>query len=254
MNTNLQSRNKDFSNIIFIKNKFSSIKTIIKNLNSSSNKFEKLFLKQNNHYCGFEFENKIFVFFLDRKLFNIKSKLNAKAVRVWNSETDYTTKQYEIYVYFDKPNRVKNYNKWFVKNLSKILDSQQIESSFVHEYTHIMDYMRVKESFLVNRTKRKNSLFEINSSKKDFKDYANDSLELNAYFNQGINDVIEKLNSSSIEEKFVILGNHSSHFVKNMFSNWFRPTFVKNLNKRNIERISKRVSLIWNKLWIHSLN
>jgi hypothetical protein len=261
----VESRVEDVEKARIANNSYLSMLKHIRSLGTKVSAFNAAFSKTNGYFFGFKLETNIpreehtllSIYFMERSLFNIKSALNAKAIRNWASNTDPTTKDYTIHIYFDAPKEVVGdptiYNKWFAENLAEIVSNEKLRSSYVHEFTHIMDYRRVSPAYLVNRTAAKNAekqnMAATGTSKRDFEKYVNDPLEMNAYFQQAIADVVRKLkNLDNTESKIEFLGKTPQEFVEKFMTSFLKKAFRKNLSPENQQRIIKRAATAYDKI------
>jgi hypothetical protein len=197
------------------------------------------------------------VFFMDRKLFNVKGKVNAQASRVRvqpDNPNSAALKGFKITIYFDAPGDVikspKTYNAWLAANLDSILENDATRSSYVHEFTHVMDFQRMDPRFLLQRTQNKQKdrerMQQAGEKSRDFGAYANDPLELNAYFSQAMSDVRNQLqNAKTPEEKQAIIGSSPQEFTDKFMGTYLKKQVRKNIDPENRQRLMKRAATAW---------
>lgn len=200
------------------------------------------------------------VFFMDRGVAGTKSKVNAQASRVRvnpMSTTSAAIKGYQIRIYFDAPPEAKvnakAYNKWLATNLEDLLMNDTTRSSYVHEFTHVQDFKRMDPKFLLWRGQQKQVEKErqqqAGEKSRDFGAYANDPLELNAYFSQAMSDVQTQLrNAKNTTEKSQILGANAQEFVHKFMNKYLKKQIRKNINPSNWRKLAKRAALGWEEL------
>ncbi len=233
---------------------FESIISFVENLNQDPKNFDKKFMKDNeNRLYGIKLHSIISmpetenmrVLFFDYDIEGVKKTIKAKAGR--KIEGDQLKSVY-VSLFFDAPSsvkeNVKTYNRWFAKNLINILNDSRYRSSFVHEFTHTLDYRRINPEYLVARAKQKISEKEAKKT-KDRDKYINDPLELNAYYQQAMSDIYNKLLATeTVEEWNKLIGNTPQEFVEVLLAN-LRPQVQKRLNPENVKRLMKRASTTW---------
>ena len=120
-------------------------------------------------------------------------------------------------------------------------------SSFVHEFTHTLDFRRINPQYLIDRAKRKEA-----SDIRDRDKYANDPLELNAYYQQAISDFYDQLlKTKTVEEWNAQVGETPQRFAENIVTLYLRPQVKKRLSPENKKRLMKRAATAWEYLKIN---
>ena len=151
-----ESREDDIEKLHIANETFENIVAFIRNLGNDPSKFvESFYTDQSGKLKGFHLPTNLvpipeisdlFIEFLDRKLYGVKGTIKARAGRVLEPNTG-EIKHLHIKLYIDAPEDVikvpKTYNKWFAKNLAELLESSNYRSSFVHEFTHTLDFRRI---------------------------------------------------------------------------------------------------------------
>lgn len=248
-----ESREEDMEKLHTANEVFENIVSFVEGLNQDVEKFRRSFIKEKTgKFIGFELERRLpkmpetqamKVYFFDYDMSGVKKTIKAYADR--NVE-DNKLKDVRISLFFDAPASAKkttlSYNRWLAKNLANILQDPRYRSSFVHEFTHTLDYRRINPEYLVARAKRKIAEKEANV-KKDRDKYINDPLELNAYYQQAMSDIYAKLLETT-EEWNNVIGNTAQEFADILISH-LRPQVQKRLNPENIKRLMKRAATTW---------
>lgn len=261
-----ESREQDIENLHIANEVFENVVAFIRKLKGDTSNFsDKFYTDETGRFKGFHLATNLpksqripqvfdlFVEFVDRGLNNIKSTLKANARRVTNPDTG-EIQEFHIQLYIDVPEDankpVKAYNKWFASNLLLVLEKSNYRSSFVHEFTHTLDFRRINPKYLLDRAKRK--LARIKSdAKKDLGEYTNDPLELNAYYQQALSDFYDKLlKTSTVEEWNEFVGKTPQEFTENVLNNYLRPQVQKRLTPENKKRFMKRLATTWEYLRI----
>jgi hypothetical protein len=81
---------------------------------------------------------------------------------------------------------------------------------------------------------------------RDFGAYANDPLELNAYFSQAMSDVQTQLrNAKTPGEKRAIIGSSPQEFVDKFMGTYLKKQVRKNIDSENWRRLAKRAATYW---------
>lgn len=261
----LESRQEDFDNIRAANDSYGAILGYIQGLNRDVKAFDRVFKKNNGFFTGFALGARIrrqehlrlTVSFMDRTLFGVKGKVNAQASRVRvrpDSPTAAAIKGFLINIYFDAPDSIKSsprtYNVWLAANLETILDDPAMRSSYVHEFTHVMDFRRMDPRYLLQRGQKKQQERERRQQSgektRNFGSYVNDPLELNAYFSQAMSDVQNQLNRAGTpEERAAIIGNTPQEFVDKFMGTHLKKQVRKNIDPENWKRLAKRASTSW---------
>lgn len=261
----LEAREEDFEKIEAANGSYDAILSYIRGLGKDLQAFSRVFQVQNGYFTGFALgarirqkeHIKLSVFFMDRTLFGVKGKVNAQATRVRVDPTNPTRaaiKSYKITIYFDAPPEARvtprAYNKWLATNLEVLLGDPGIRSSYVHEFTHVMDFKRMDPKFLLQRGQQKQAEKErqkqTGEKSRDFGAYANDPLELNAYFSQAMSDVTMQLkNAKTPEERKTILGSSPQEFADKFMGVYLKKQVRKHIDPENTKRLMKRASTAW---------
>jgi hypothetical protein len=260
----LEDREQDFWKIEMANKSFDSILNYIKSLRKDIKQFERVFDKNQGWFNGFalgtrirkEEHLKLRIQFQERTLYGIKGKINAQAVRVRmqpENPKNAQLKGFIINIFFNAPSEVivdpKNYNRWFAANLENILSDPSIKSSYVHEFTHVLDFKRMDPHFLLKRGLEKQKqvdALKTSGGKRDFGKYANDPLELNAYFSQAISDIRSMLkHAQTEEEKQEILGTTPQEFTEKFMQKYLKKQVRKNISPDNHQRLMKRAATAW---------
>ena len=260
----LENREQDFWKIEMANQSFDSILTFVKNLGKDIRSFERVFEKNNGWFEGFSLAPrlrrsehlKLKVLFQDRVVFGVKSKVNAQVLRVKvqpDNPNSAQLKGFVIRIFFDTPEEARlnarTYNKWFSQNLENIIDNPDVRSSYVHEFTHVLDFRRMDPRYLLKRANNKQKemdALQATGGKRDFVKYTNDPLELNAYFSQAISDVRAKLNAATTpEEKQQVIGRTPQEFVDLFMSTYLNSQLRTNLTPENRQRLMKRAATTW---------
>ena len=198
-----ESREEDMEKLHIANEVFENIVSFIESLDQDISKFRRNFIKEKNgKFIGFELERRLpeipeiqdlTVYFYDYEMSGVKETIKAKAGR---NILDNKLASVYISLYFDAPASAKKttvaYNRWISKNLATIIQDSKYRSSFVHEFTHTLDFRRINPEYLIARAIRKIAEKEANV-KRDRDSYINDPLELNAYYQQAMNDLYAKL-------------------------------------------------------------
>lgn len=265
INTMVESHREDFEVVEAANQSYEGIQAYIQGLNKDVKAFQRVFQAQEGYFTGFSLGNRIQrkehlllgVLFLDRTTFGVKGSVNALATRVRvrpDNPNSAALKNFKISIYFNAPPEVqgkpREYNRWFAENLENILADPKIKSSYIHEFVHVDDFKRLDPKYLLQRAQRKKAERErqdlSGGQKKDFKGYANDPLELNAYFTQAISDVRNLLGKAkTAEEKKAILGGSPQEFVEKFMTSYLKKQVQKNIDPENTKRLMKRASQAW---------
>lgn len=261
----LESREEDFEKIQAANESYDAILGYIRKLGRDPKAFARVFqTNDQGFFTGFALGTRIrreehlqlAVFFMDRGVAGTKSKVNAQASRVRvrpMSTTSAAIKGYQIRIYFDAPPEAKvnarAYNKWLAANLESLLDNGTTRSSYVHEFTHVQDFKRMDPQFLLQRGLNKQAERErqqqAGEKSRDFGAYANDPLELNAYFSQAMSDVMSQLKGKSPEERTAIIGKTPQEFVDKFMGTYLKKQVRKNIDPENWKRLAKRAATSW---------
>lgn len=261
-----ESREQDLENLHIANEVFENIVAFIRKLKGDTAKFsDKFYTDDAGRFKGFHLTTNLpksqripevfdlFIEFVDRGLNNIKPTIKAKARRVMSPDKA-KIEEFHIQLFIDVPEAankpVKAYNEWFASNLLLALEKSNYRSSFVHEFTHTLDFRRINPNYLIDRAKRK--LAKIQAGvKKDFGEYTNDPLELNAYYQQALSDFHEKLlEKNTVEEWNDFVGRTPQEFAENILSNYLRPQVIRGLTPENKKRFMKRLATTWEYLRI----
>jgi len=265
INAILESREEDFQKIQAANESYDAILGYIRRLDRNPKAFARVFqTNDRGFFTGFalgarvrqEEHLQLAVFFMDRGLAGIKSKVNAQASRIRvrpMSTTAAAIKGYQIRIYFDAPEEArtspKAYNRWLAANLEDLLTNDGTRSSYVHEFTHVQDFKRMDPRFLLRRGQQKQAEKErqqASEKSRDFGAYANDPLELNAYFFQAMSDVQTQLrNVKTPEEKRAIIGSSPQEFVDKFMGTYLKKQVRKNIDSENWKRLAKRAATSW---------
>lgn len=265
INAILDSREEDFQKIQAANESYDAILGYIRRLDRNPKAFARVFqTNDQGFFTGFalgarvrrEEHLQLAVFFMDRGLAGIKSKVNAQASRIRvrpMSTTAAAIKSFQIRIYFDAPEEARTnpkvYNKWLAANLEDLLTNDGTRSSYVHEFTHVQDFKRMDPQFLLQRDMKKQAEKErqqkAGEKSRDFGTYANDPLELNAYFSQAMSDVMGQLKGKSPEERTAIIGSSPQEFVDRFMGTYLKKQVKKNINPENWRRLAKRAATSW---------
>jgi hypothetical protein len=260
----VEDRTDDLRKIGVANQSFDEILDYVMSLGKNPKAFDDVFDKNNGWMTGFALgsrirrleHQKLRVSFMDREVFRVRGKINAQALRVKvqpDNPRSAQLKGFLINIYFNAPAEVKSspktYNKWLANNLEDILQDPSVRSSYVHEFVHVLDFKRMEPTYLLKRTNDKIRDQEIQQSTgvpRNFQKYANDPLELNAYFMQAMSDVQMALkNAETVEEKQKILGSTPQEFAQQFMSIYLKKQARKNLTPDNQERLLKRAATSW---------
>lgn len=255
-----ESIEEDMEKLHLANESFENIVTFIQRLRKDPKRFKESFYTDNKgRLTGFSIEGNfakskqrpeyanLFIQFYDHELYNVKNTVKAKAARVIDPATNKLI-ELHITLFVDVPQEAKqstkSYNAWIVKNLEDILQNPRYRSSFVHEFTHTLDFRRVDPSYLVSISKQKKEELEA-KIKRDREKYINDPLELNAYYYQAMSDLYASLLKTETPEEWnTLVGNSPQEFVEILLS-YLRPQAKKRLTPENIKRFMKRASSAW---------
>lgn len=258
-----ESREDDIEKLHIANETFENIVAFIRNLgNNPSNFAESFYTDQSGKLKGFHLPTNLvpipeisdlFIEFLDRKLYGVKDTIKARAGRVLEPNKS-KIKHLHIKLYIDAPEDVikapKAYNKWFAKNLAELLESSNYRSSFVHEFTHTLDFRRINPEYLITRAKRKLAEKEAGGV-RDRDKYANDPLELNAYYQQAMSDFYNTLvKAKTVEEWNGYVGETPQEFAENLVTTYLRPQVQRRITPENKKRLLKRAATAWEYLKI----
>jgi len=250
-----ESREEDMEKLHIANEVFENIVSFIESLDQDISKFRRNFIKEKNgKFIGLKLERRLpeipeiqdlTVYFYDYEMSGVKETIKAKAGR---NILDNKLASVYISLYFDAPASAKKttvaYNRWISKNLATIIQDSKYRSSFVHEFTHTLDFRRINPEYLIARAKRKIAEKEANV-KRDRDSYINDPLELNAYYQQAMNDLYAKLlETETADEWNNIIGNTPQEFADTLIS-YLRPQVQKRLNPENVKRLMKRAATAW---------
>lgn len=261
-----ESREQDIENLHIANEVFENIVAFIRKLKGDITKFtNKFYTDDAGRFKGFHLSTNLpesqripqvfdlFVEFVDRELNNVKPTIKAKANRLMKPDTG-EVEEFHIQLYIDVPEAankpVKAYNKWFASNLLLALEKSNYRSSFVHEFTHTLDFRRINPKYLLDRAKRKVARLKAGVT-KDFGEYTNDPLELNAYYQQALSDFHNKLlETGTVEEWNDFVGDTPQEFADNILTNYLRPQVIRRLTPENKKRFMKRLATTWEYLRI----
>ena len=256
-----ESREDDMDKLHIANEAFENIEAFVRKLGKDPSKFaEKFYTDNDGRFIGFHMETNLskkqqipeisdlYIEFLDHELSNVKPTIKARADRNIEPNTGKLT-QLRIKLYIDAPQAanksVKAYNKWFVNNLADLLESSNYRSSFVHEFTHTLDFRRINPEYLVARAKRKISEKEAGKV-RDRDKYANDPLELNAYYQQAMSELYnDLLKTETTDEWNANVGETAQEFVDKLLTIYLRPQVQKRLTPENKKRLMKRAATAW---------
>lgn len=256
-----ESREEDMDKLHIANEAFENIEAFIRKLKKDPSKFaEKFYTDNDGRFIGFHIKTNLpkkqqipeisdlYIEFLDHELNNVKPTIKASADRNIEPNTGKIT-QLRIKLYIDAPQAanksVKAYNKWFANNLADILENSNYRSSFVHEFTHTLDFRRINPEYLVARAKRKISEKEAGKV-RDRDKYANDPLELNAYYQQAMSELYnDLLKVETVEEWNANVGETAQEFVDKLLTIYLRPQVQKRLTPENKKRLMKRAATAW---------
>jgi len=262
----LESREEDMEKLHVANETFENIVAFVKKLGNDSSKFaDKFYTDEAGRFKGFHMEinlpkkqripeiSNLFIEFVDRELSGVKPTIKARASRVLEPNTG-EIKALIISLYIDASNAankpVKSYNKWFASNLLSILEKSNYRSSFVHEFTHTLDYRRINPEYLIARAKRKQTELEAGGV-SDRDKYVNDPLELNAYYQQAISDFYDQLvNTKTVDEWNSFVGDTPQQFAETIINTYLRPQVIRRLTPENKKRFMKRLATTWEYLKI----
>lgn len=262
-----ESRENDMEKIHIANETFENIIAFVRKLGADPDRFtEKFYTDKSGRLTGFHMETNLpkkqrvpeisdlFIEFLDRKLYGVKDTIKARAGRVLEPNTG-KINQLHIKLYIDAPEAAikapKTYNKWFAKNLADFLERSNYRSSFVHEFTHTLDFRRINPEYLIARAKRTLAEKEAGGV-KDRDRYANDPLELNAYYQQAMSDFFNSLlQAKTVEEWNAAVGETPQEFAENVLTNYLRPQVIRRLTPDNKKRLMKRAATAWEYLKIN---
>lgn len=260
----LETREEDLEKIEIANESFNSIEGYVQKLGKNVKAFSQVFqVNEQGFFTGFSLGTRIrrkehlrlAVFFLDRGVSGVKGKMNAQASRVKvrpMSLTSAVIKGYQIKIYFDAPTEVKvnarTYNKWLSENLEGIMSNNAVRSSYVHEFTHVQDFKRMDPRFLLQRGNQKVAEKE-KGAPTNFGAYANDPLELNAYYSQAMSDVQNQLKAAKTpEERLAVIGSSAQEFVDSFMNSYLKKQVRKNISPENWKRLAKRAATGWEHL------
>lgn len=251
----LENREEDLEKISAANKSFDDIQTYVANLNGLLSNYKSTFKNSKGWLTGFslgaklrrEEHLKLSVLFLDRTLFKISGKIKARAYRTIGARNQ-QLQSLTIVIYFDAPTEAikstNSYNRWLSKNLESILQDPKVRSSYIHEFTHSLDFRRIEPSYLLKRSEEKetvNARRKATGEPKDFVKYSNDALELNAYFSQALSQVRTDIKDGNKE----VLGDTAQEFAEVFMDNYLAKTLRKNLSPENRRRLMKRAATAW---------
>jgi len=260
-----ETREEDIANLRKANNSYIAVFKFLSDLGKNLKRFEAVFLKNNGWMETLNISTTLSrnehqdveVSFRDRGFHSVSSKVNARAIRIKDqpdNPLDFKLKKFSIEIYFDAPPEAKKhprtYNAWFAKNIEEIFSKPQVRSSYIHEFTHVMDFKRMSPAYLQQRTNKKTKDLEKNLGKqRNFKAYANDPVELNAYFMQALFAAKANLKKAKTEEqKQDAIGKTPNEFAEKFIAVYLRPQIKKNLSPENIQRLMKRAATAWEHL------
>jgi hypothetical protein len=250
-----EAREDDMEKLHTANEVFENVVSFVESLDQDVEKFRKRFIKEKGgKFVGIKLDRLLpsmpeikamTVYFLDYEMSGVKKTVKAKAGRTIE---DNKLINVHVSLFFEAPATAKKttltYNRWLAKNLADILQDSKYRSSFVHEFTHTLDFRRINPEYLVARTKQKIAEKEANV-KKDRDKYINDPLELNAYYQQAMSDLYNKLlETETVDEWNNLVGSTPQEFADNLLAN-LRPQVQKRLNPENIKRFMKRAATAW---------
>jgi hypothetical protein len=255
-----EARSDDMEKLHIANETFENIVAFVRKLKKNPTRFaESFYTDETGRFKGFQLQTNLpeipeisnmFIEFLDHNISGVKETIKARAGRIIDQNTR-TISEMRIKLFIDAPPTVikltNSYNAWFVKNLADILEKSNYRSSFVHEFTHTLDFRRINPQYLIDRAKRK----EV-SDIRDRDKYANDPLELNAYYQQAISDFYDQLlKTKTVEEWNAQVGETPQRFAENIVTLYLRPQVKKRLSPENKKRLMKRAATAWEYLKIN---
>ena len=185
---------------------------------------------------------------------------------------------YRITLVIDTPQEYNEtpykFNTWFVNNILEFL--RKNKSVFIHEYTHIQDFKKLKKDFAIVYKKINQNIIDYNSANellngleeksKEFeelkpkvellrkilnKNYYNSPLETNAYFNQYMSGVLSQAKTTwenGGEDLFnKIFGNTPQEFSEK-FYNRISITHKENFSEKTKRNFFKKSAIMYNVL------
>ena len=259
----IEDRIEDIEHINTANQSYDDITAYIQALGGDVDAFASVFQKETGYFVGFALGSrikrkehlKLSIYFLERELFNVKKTINAQAFRLkvqpYNPNSA-QLKRFQINIYFNAPPEVKttpkSYNTWFAQNLATIINNPITRSSYIHELTHVMDFKRMDPNFLLQRSNKKQQTLDA-GLKRDFDQYANDPLELNAYFSQAMSDIVNAIKTAqSEEEKQAILGTSAQEFANKFMTVYLKKQVAKHLDADNSRKLMSRAATAWDHL------
>lgn len=262
----LESRENDIEKLHIANEVFENVVNFVRKLGTNTTKFSDVFYTdEDGRFKGFHMEtnlpkkqripyiSNLFIEFVDYRLGKVKSTIKARARRVLEPDTGKIA-ELHIQLFIDAPTpaikAVKAYNKWFAANLLSILETSNYRSSFVHEFTHTLDFRRINPQYLIARAKRKQAEQEAGGV-RDRDKYVNDPLELNAYYQQALSDFYDQLvSTNTVDEWNGLVGNTPQEFAINIINTYLRPQVIRRLTPENKKRFMKRLATTWEYLKI----
>ncbi len=110
-------------------------------------------------------------------------------------------------------------------------------SEMVHEFIHVMDYRRGYDKH------RNNLIRQGILPKKDINSYYNSPIEFNAYYQQGIYEIMNKLTIKAISNKEInsnSFNNISYQSFKRLYDMWFNSSWMTTLTPENKKKFDRR--------------
>lgn len=255
----LETREEDIQKIQLANEIFGSILSIIEKQKKAVKKFEQTFFKTGEWLIGFILDRSniplypkdmppIKLSFFNRSWGNVRKSTYASANKKIDPETKKLT-ELGITIYFNAPPDVlqstSKYNKWFAKNLESLIDNPSVQASFTHEFIHALDYHRTSPDYLVKRLENKKRTASVGGIRgpEHYAEYANDPLELNAFFSEAMHDLIYdiRFKIKDLSE----FGDTAQEFADEFMNTYLSKTVRKYITPENRKRLMKRAATTW---------
>lgn len=250
-------RAEDSKSIDLAKDAFNDIVKFLKNIQGKTlQEFDQYFEKENGRYTTLKLHDisnvselkDVFLVIKDRTTFGIRKGLKALSARemkrVHRKGGGYQRKYWiSIFIDLDRTLNWSAYNKTFRETIyDKFLEGDNWEH-FVHEFTHILDFQRQADEYLLTRSKKISSRKSEREKDENFymNTYVNDPGESNAYIRQSLARIEKMLESiESDDEFFKILGRSQREFVEKFMDEYLVRIAKRRFSEDNKLRAVKR--------------
>lgn len=177
----------------------------------------------------------LYLFFSDRADAGVKPTLTAVAQR----SGQLPTREYRIVIYVNSTSiSARGWNKQFAANVASWFAHARM--SYIHEFTHVLDFRRMSDEYLASRTSRKRQAREKGQT-KDFARYMNDPLESNAFTQESFAVVNSELRHvKTLDEFEQKMGATPAQFVDIFMTKYLDKRARKHWSDENKRKVIKR--------------